>query len=75
MKEIPQYTGLKDFARGVQKLYKMYGNVPVFVEVDGNVAPFGIAFQDVSLLNGEAMTFVGAYSMPRNEFKKGTVTE
>lgn len=75
MKAITQYIGLKDFARGVQKLYKVHGNVPVFVEVDGNVAPFGIALQEGNLLNGEAIAFCGVYSKPRNEFKKGTVTE
>lgn len=41
---LPVYTGLKDFARGVNKLAKMYGDVPVFLSVRDNVAPFGIAF-------------------------------
>ena len=40
---IPRYTGLKDFARGVQKLYKLHGNIPVFLSVNGVPAPFGIA--------------------------------
>lgn len=75
MKDIPKYTGLAEFARGVQKLAKIYGNVPVFVEVDGNVAPFSLALQEGNLLNGESIAFCGVYSKPRRGFKKGTVTE
>ena len=59
MNEIPAYTGLVEFARGVNKLAKMYGNVPVFLSVNGLVAPFGIAVQESSLLGGESITFCG----------------
>ena len=73
---LPTYTGLKDFARGVQKLYKMHGNIPVFIEVgDDKVAPFGIAIQMSELLDGEAIVLKGGYSGNPCSFKKGSVTE
>ena len=75
MNGIPKYTGLAEFARGVKRLAKMYGNVPVFLEVNGMVAPFGIAVQEGTLLGGDSITFCGGYSKPREAFKKGTVTE
>ena len=75
MNEIPAYTGLVEFARGVQKLAKMYGNVPVFLEVNDMVAPFGIAVQEGSLLGGESITFCGGITRPREAFTKGEVTE
>ena len=59
MNEIPAYTVLVEFARVVQKLAKMYGNVPVFLSVNGLVAHFGIAVQDSSLFGGESITFCG----------------
>lgn len=72
---MPTYTGLKDFARGVQKLYKMHGNIPVFIEVgDDKVAPFGIAIQMSELLDGEAIVLKGGYSGNPCSFKKGWVT-
>ena len=72
---IPTYTGLKEFAIGVQRLAELYGNVPVFLEVNGMVAPFGMAVQEGTLLGGDSITFCGGYSKPREEFTKGTVTE
>ena len=75
MTGIPKYTGLAEFSRGVQKLAKMYGNVPVFLEVNDMVAPFGIAVQEGSLLGGDSITFCGGISKPRESFTKGTVTE
>ena len=73
---MPTYTGLKDFARGVQKLYKMHGNIPVFIEVgDDKVSPFGIAIQMSELLDGEAIVLKGGYSGNPCSFKKGSVTE
>ena len=56
---MPKYTGLKDFARGVKKLYKIHGNIPVFIGVVGEdtVAPFGIAIRQTSLLGGDAIVF------------------
>ena len=75
MKDIPKYTGLAEFARGVQKLAKIYGNVPVFLEVYGLVAPFGIAVQQSSLLGGESITLCGGITRPREAFTKGTVTK
>ena len=72
---LPTYTGLKDFARGVQKLYKLHGNIPVFIEVgDDKVAPFGIAIQMSDLLDGEAIVLKGGYSGNPLSFEKGTVT-
>ena len=75
MNGIPKYTGLTEFARGVQRLAEMYGNVPVFLEVNDMVAPFGIAVQEGTLLGGDSITFCGGYSKPREAFTKGTVTE
>ena len=75
MNGIPKYTGLAEFARGVQKLAKIYGNVPVFLEVNGLVAPFGIAVQEGSLLGGESITLCGGRTRPREAFTKGAVTE
>ena len=76
MNPFPTYTGLKDFARGVQKLYKMHGNIPVFIEVDNDkVAPFGIAIKMSELLDGEAIVLKGGYSGNPCSFKKGSVTE
>ena len=75
MMKIPTYTGLKDFSRGVQKLYEIHGNIPVFISCDGKVAPFGIAIQNSSLLGGDAIMFVGGASKPIEEFQKGTVTD
>lgn len=72
---MPDYTGLKDFARGVQELYKRYGNVPVFLIVDGKVAPFGIAVSMSELLGGENVVLMGGAPRAPSEFKKGTVTE
>ena len=72
---MPKYTGLKDFARGVQKLYKMHGNIPVFLEVAGHFAPFGIAVQCSELLGGEAMVFKGGLPNDPHAFTKGDVTE
>ena len=75
---MPKYTGLKDFARGVQKLYKMHGNIPVFLQVDGRVAPFGMVVQSSSLLNGEAMLFLGGESKGEDEkeqFEPGDCTD
>lgn len=77
MTEIPQYCGLKDFARGVQTLYKMHGNIPVFIGVAGEdtVAPFGMATQQSSLLGGDAIVFKAGPLRNPDQFKKGTVTE
>lgn len=75
MSSTPKYTGLKEFARGVQKLAELYGNVPVFLEVNDMVAPFGIAVQEGNLLNGDSITFCGGYSKPREQFTKGGCTE
>ena len=72
---MPRYTGLKDFAQGVQKLYKMHGNIPVFLEVAGHFAPFGIAVQCSELLGGEAMVFKGGRTRDPQEFEKGDCTE
>ena len=75
MNGIPKYTGLAEFARGAQKLAQTYGNVPVFLEVNGLVAPFGIAVQESSLLGGESITFCGGITRPTESFTKGVVTE
>ena len=74
---MPKYTGLKDFARGVRKLYKLHGNIPVFIGIAGEdkVAPFGIAIQNSSLLGGEAMVFEGGRPRDPQEFEKGDCTE
>ena len=73
----PAYTGLKDFARGVQKLYELHGNIPVFIGVAGEdeVAPFGIAIQQTSLLDGDAIIFRAGPMKSPNSFKKGSCTE
>ena len=74
-KELPRYTGLKDFARGVQKLYKMHGNIPVFLGIGNDmVAPFGIAIQMSELLGGEAIVLEGGFAGTPRSFEKGTVT-
>ena len=78
MKDIPPtYTGLKDFARGVQKLYEMHGNIPVFIGVAGEdeVAPFGIAIQQTSLLGGDAIVFKAGPMRSPNSFQKGDCTK
>ena len=74
---LPAYTGLKDFARGVQKLYKLHGNIPVFIGVAGEdeVAPFGMAIQQTSLLGGDAIIFKAGPMKSPNSFKKGSCTE
>ena len=74
---LPIYTGLKDFARGVQKLYKIHGNIPVFIGVAGSdeVAPFGIAIQQTSLLGGDAIVFKAGPMKTPNSFQKGDCTE
>lgn len=73
----PAYTGLKDFARGVQKLYRLHGNIPVFIGVAGEdeVAPFGTAIQQTSLLSGDAIIFKAGPMKSPNSFKKGDCTE
>lgn len=75
MNDIPKYTGLTEFARGVKKLAEIYGNVPVFLEVNGLVAPFGIAVQESSLLGGESITLCGGITRSREAFTKGKVTK
>lgn len=75
---MPKYTGLKDFARGVQKLYKMYGNIPVFIQVDGRVAPVGAAISSSDLLHGNAILFLGGESKGEDEkeqFEEGYCTD
>ena len=74
---MPQYTGLKDFARGVQKLYELHGNIPVFIGVAGedNVAPYGIAIQQTSLLGGDAIIFKAGPMKSPSSFQKGEVTK
>lgn len=74
---IPRYTGLKDFARGVQKLYKLHGNIPVFIGVAGedDIAPFGIAIQQTSLLGGNAIVFKAGPMKSPSSFHKGDCTE
>lgn len=73
----PTYTGLKDFARGVQKLYKLHGNIPVFIGIAGEdeVAPFGIAIQQTSLLGGDAIVFEAGPMKSPSSFKKGSCTK
>lgn len=73
----PKYTGLKDFARGVQKLYETYGNIPVFVSVDNIAVPFGMALTSgSSFINGqEAIVFGGYTSEETGHYTKGTVTD
>ena len=75
---MPKYTGLKDFVRGCQKLLEIHGNVPVFLQVDGRVAPFGMVVQSSCLLNGEAMLFLGGESKGEDEkelFESGDCTD
>ena len=74
---LPTYTGLKDFARGVQKLYELHGNIPVFIGVAGEdaVAPFGIVIQQTSLLGGDAIIFKAGPMKSPSSFKKGDCTE
>lgn len=73
---MPRYTGLKDFVRGCQKLLKMYGNVPVFLEAgDGKVAPFGNALTTTALLNGEALVLVGGHPNAPEKFEPGECTD
>ena len=75
---MPRYTGLKDFVRGCQKLLKIHGNIPVFLQVDGRVAPFGMAVQSSCLFNGEAMLLLGGESKGEGEmelFEPGDCTD
>ena len=75
---MPKYTGLKDFARGVQKLYEMHGNIPVFIQVDGRVAPVGMAISSSDLLHGNAILFLGGKSKGEDEkeqFEEGDCTD
>ena len=72
---MPDYTGLKDFARGVQKLYELHGNVPVFLSVNDMVAPFGIALLQKNVVEGQDAMVFNAYSNGTGKYKKGTVTE
>lgn len=73
---LPTYTGLKDFARGVQNLYKLHGDIPVFIGVAGedHVAPFGIAIQQSSLLGGNAIVLkAGPMRSPNCFTNEGTI--
>lgn len=75
---MPKYTGLKDFVRGCQKLLDIYGNIPVFLQVDGRVAPFGMVVQSSDLLDGNAMLFLGGESKGEDEkeqFETGDCTD
>lgn len=75
---MPTYIGLKDFARGVKKLYEVHGNVPVFIQVDGRVAPVGTAISSSDLLHGNALLFLGGESKGEDEkeqFDEGDCTE
>lgn len=72
---LAEYIGLKDFIRGCKELYKEYGNIPVFVNVEGKLAPFGMAITMGELLQGEAIVLYGGTSKPANQFEKGRVTE
>lgn len=73
----PTYTGLKDFARGVKTLYDMHGNIPVFLSVDGKVAPFGIALvSGTGYIDGqEAIAFCSHSSRDGGKYPKGDCTE
>lgn len=55
---IKKYTTLKEFIEGLQILYKSYGDIPVFLKVDDNKAPFGIVYQESSN-NSEYLVLVG----------------
>lgn len=72
---MPDYTGLKDFARGVHKLYELHGNVPVFLSVNDVIAPFGIATLQSDVIEGQDAMVFKAYSNAIGKYKKGTVTE
>ena len=73
---MPTYTGLKDFVRGCQKLLKIHGNVPVFIQTEyGKVAPFGIAVTSTDLLGGDALILVGGNSKTAKEFEPGDCTD
>ena len=73
---MPRYTGLKDFARGIQKLYKEYGNIPVFIEVaDDKVAPFGMAIRMSSLMDCEALVLKGGFPGKPESFEPGECTD
>lgn len=72
------YIGLKDFASGVQKLYKMYGNIPVFIQVDDRVAPVKTAISSSDLLHGNAILFLGGESKgeyEKEQFEEGDCTD
>ena len=72
---MPTYIGLKDFARGCQKLLKLHGNVPVFIQTEhGKVAPFGMALTSSELLDSNALILVGGEPGAAREFKKGECT-
>ena len=72
-----KYTGLKDFSRGIQKLYEIHGNIPVFIGVVGeeDVAPFGIAIQQTSLLGGNAIVFKAGPMKSPSLFQPGDCTD
>lgn len=73
---MPKYTGLKDFARGIQKLYKAYGNIPVFIEVsDDKVAPFGMAIRMSSLMDCNALVLKGGHPKKPESFELGECTD
>ena len=75
---IPRYTGLKDFARGVQKLYEMHGNLPVFLQVNESLAPFGLALvSGCCYIDGQtAIAFCAHANRAEGcKYEKGTVTE
>ena len=72
---MPDYIGLKDFARGVQRLYLMHGNIPVFLSVNEVVGPFGIATLQSDVVEGHDAMVFNAYSNATGKYKKGTVTE
>ena len=72
---MPAYIGLKDFARGVQKLYELHGNVPVFLSVNDDIGPFGIALLQTDVIEGQDAMVFKAYSNSIGKYQKGTVTE
>ena len=75
---MPKYTGLKDFVRGCQKLLEIYGNIPVFLQVDGRVSPFGTSIISSDLLHGNAILFLGGESKGEDEkeqFEPGDCTD
>ena len=73
---MPMYTGLKDFVRGCQKLLKIHGNIPVFIQVEhGEVAPFGMAITSTDLLGGDALILVGGEPGLAKWFEKGECTK